>query len=326
MPAVFNMSDPAARVAGIRAAIEALAAGALVAMPTETVYGLAANAADPAAVARVFAAKGRPRFNPLIVHVSSAEAARRLAELGTVGEKLAADLWPGALTLVARRRPGSPIAELAGAGLPTTALRVPSHPVAAELIAACGLALAAPSANRSGHVSATTAAHVVDDLGDAVAVVLDAGAAPLGVESTIVAVDRDPPALLRAGAVPRAVIEAVLGRSLADAPAGSGSPQAPGMLASHYAPGVPLRTGATSVRPGESLLAFGPRLPPGGGDARAVVNLSPAGDLVEAASKLFGALRELERVGAPIAAMPIPGEGLGEAINDRLARGAAPRR
>ncbi|MCW5695920.1 MAG: threonylcarbamoyl-AMP synthase [Bauldia sp.] len=316
------MSREAPRAAGLATAVEALRAGQLVGMPTETVYGLAANAADGAAVARIFAAKGRPRFNPLIVHVASLAAAETLIELGAAGQALARAFWPGPLTLVAPRRPGAPVADLATAGLPTLAVRVPAHPVARDLIAASGMALAAPSANRSGHVSPTLAYHVADDLGDAVAVILDAGAAPVGVESTVIGLAGPEPVLLRPGGIPRTDIEAVLGRALVN-PAADAAVAGPGMLAQHYAPAVPLRLAATDVRSGESLLGFGPEFLPGSDMAKAIVNLSETGDLVEAAASLFTALRRLEAVGAPIAAMPIPDHGLGEAINDRLRRAAA---
>jgi L-threonylcarbamoyladenylate synthase len=342
LPHVFHMSDPAEAERGIAAAVAALADGALVAMPTETVYGLAADATSPRAVAGIFEAKGRPRFNPLIVHVPDLASARLHVRLGPAGEGLAGAFWPGPLTLVAPAIPAPPvndarhdhncdtpspgasgIADLVRAGLPTLAIRVPRHPVAEALLRAFGRPLAAPSANRSGHVSATTAAHVTADLGDRVAVILDAGPAPMGVESTIVDVSGEGPVLLRPGAVPREAIEAVLGRALAT-PRSAGV-LAPGMLASHYAPEVPIRLDAASVRSGESLLAFGPALPPGAEHAMAVVNLSRSGDLREAAANLFAALRALEAHGAPIAAMPIPATGLGEAITDRLQRAAAPR-
>jgi L-threonylcarbamoyladenylate synthase len=305
----------------IAAAAAALEAGELVAMPTETVYGLAADATDPKAVAKVFAAKDRPMINPLIVHVGSVEAAAAIVELDDVGESLAKAFWPGALTLVARKRDGG-IADLATAGLDTIAVRVPSHPVARALLAAVPFPLVAPSANRSHHVSATSADHVTADLGERVSVVLDAGPSPLGLESTIVQVGEGRPKLLRPGAVTRDRLEQALGGRL-DEPAGTGRPTAPGMLRRHYAPAVALRLDAHSVGKGESLLAFGPP-PPDAGRAVRVVNLSESGDLVEAAANLFAALRELEAAGAPIAVAPIPEEGLGLAINDRLRRAAAP--
>jgi L-threonylcarbamoyladenylate synthase len=308
--------------AAIDAASSALVAGELVAMPTETVYGLAADATNAEAVAAIFAAKQRPEFNPLIVHAGSAEEAAEIAALDAIGERLAAAFWPGPLTLVAPRRSPA-IAELATAGLPTVAVRVPSHPVARALLDAVPFPLVAPSANRSSHVSATSAEHVIADLGERVSVVLDAGPSPLGLESSIVGLDAEGPVLLRPGAIAREDLERVAGVALREA-AGNARPDAPGMLRSHYAPAVPLRLGATRAGAGESLLAFGP-LPPGAEDAAAIVNLSEAGDLKEAASRLFAALRELEALGAPIAAMPVPEEGLGLAINDRLRRAAAPR-
>ncbi len=324
LPQIFDMKSAGSRRAGLAAAVSALRSGGLVAMPTETVYGLAADATNPRAVAAVFAAKGRPRFNPLIVHVPTLAAAARLARLNPVGAALGEAFWPGPLTLVAERAGDSGIADLATAGLPTIAVRVPAHPVAQELLRGSGLPLAAPSANRSGRVSPTSAAHVVADLGDAVAVVLDAGPAAIGLESTIVGVNGEAPVLLRPGGLARERIETVLGRSLAVAPIG-GAPIAPGMLPSHYAPAVPLRMNAEAVAPTESLLAFGPLLPEGAADAVAIVNLSVAGDLGEAAAGFFHALRILDACGAPIAAMPIPNTGLGEAINDRLRGAAAPR-
>ncbi|MEJ0012198.1 MAG: L-threonylcarbamoyladenylate synthase [Bauldia sp.] len=311
---ILPASDPTA----IPAAVEALRAGALVAMPTETVYGLAADAANPRAVAGIFAAKGRPRFNPLIVHVANLDAARAIAILSPEAERLAVAFWPGPLTLVLPKRDDSPIAELATAGLPTIAIRIPSHPVARALLVAFGGPLAAPSANRSGHVSATAAAHVAADLGSDVALILDAGPATVGIESTIVGL-AGRPTLLRAGGVDRAQIEAALGATLA-APT-PGAIDAPGMLASHYAPAATLRLNATSIRPGETLLAFGQPLP----GAIATVNLSATRDLKEAAANLFAALRTLDGLAPVIAVAPIPNHGLGEAINDRLARAAAPR-
>jgi L-threonylcarbamoyladenylate synthase len=293
-------------------------------MPTETVYGLAADATNPRAVAGIFAAKGRPSFNPLIVHVASVAGAREIALLTPEAERLAETFWPGPLTLVLPRRPGSAIADLAVAGLPTVAVRVPAHPVARALLAAFGGPLAAPSANRSGHVSATTAQHVAADIGSAVAVIIDAGPAPIGLESTIVGLDGLHPTLLRAGGVNRIAIEAVLCLRLAMPEIDPAAPLAPGMLASHYAPSASLRLDATFVQPGEALLAFGP-LPKDAGNAVAIANLSESGDLTEAAANLFAALRALDGKAKVIAVAPIPNEGLGEAINDRLRRAAAPR-
>ena len=317
---ILDARDPAA----IRAAAAVLAAGGLVAMPTETVYGLAADATRSEAVAGIFLAKGRPRFNPLIVHVASADAARAIGVFDEAADQLAAAFWPGPLTLVVPRRESAGISDLATAGLATVAIRVPTHPAAQALLAACGRPLAAPSANRSGHVSPTTAEHVAADLGSAVGAILDAGATPVGLESTIVGLAGGVPTLLRPGGLAREKIEAVLGRPLArPAAAGENAPQAPGMLASHYAPAARLRLDATSVRPGEALLAFG--LPEPAGEPVAKVNLSAKGDLVEAAAGLFAGLRTLDAVADAIAVGPIPEEGLGEAINDRLRRAAAPR-
>jgi L-threonylcarbamoyladenylate synthase len=311
--------------AGLAASVAALARGALVAMPTETVYGLAADATSGTAVAGIFAAKGRPRFNPLIAHVPSLAAAEALAVLNSEAKALAARFWPGPLTLVLPKREGAEIADLVTAGLDTIAIRMPAHPVARALLQAFGRPLAAPSANRSGHVSPTTAAHVEADLGDKVACILDAGPTEVGVESTIVGWDGARAVLLRPGGVARAAIEGVLGHALGSVHGDASRPQAPGMLASHYAPAAGVRLNATEVRKGEALLAFGPALPAGAGGAAAVVNLSPSGDLTEAAANLFAALRELDGRAATIAVAPIPQDGLGEAINDRLARAAAER-
>ena len=307
------------------AAAAHLRAGRLVAFPTETVYGLGANACDGAAVAGIYAAKGRPRFNPLIVHVTSVAAAMCLAVFDDASERLAERFWPGPLTLVLPARPSNGIADLTTAGLDTIAIRVPSHPIALDLIARAGVPVAAPSANRSGHVSATTADHVRSDLGGDVAMILDGGATVHGLESTIVALLAGGAHLLRPGAVPREAIAAVLGRAVLDGsrPATPDAPIAPGQLASHYAPAARVRLDATDVQPGEALLAFGPNPLPATGP---VFNLSPRGDLVEAAANLFTALRALDAAGAgAITAMPIPDTGLGEAINDRLRRAAAPR-
>ena len=324
MPQVFTITDPAAERAGLDAAAAAIAAGELVAMPTETVYGLAADATNSNAVARIFAAKGRPRFNPLIVHVPTLAAAEKVAVFTPMARRLAEKFWPGPLTMVLKSRAGAGIADLVTAGLDTVALRIPAHPVAQALLAKTGRPLAAPSANRSGHVSATSADHVVTDLGEAVRVILDAGPTQHGIESTILAVIDENVVLLRPGAVARRDIEKAIGAKLFD-PASSDptAPRAPGMLAQHYAPSASLRLDARDVRPGEALLAFGLPLPPGADKAAAVINLSEGGDVIEAASRLFGALRDLDRMSDRIAVMPIPNEGLGEAINDRLRRGAA---
>ncbi len=307
----------------IEAAAEALRRGKLVAFPTETVYGLGADATNGRAVAAIFAAKGRPRFNPLIVHVPDAEAAERLGRLGELGRQLASAFWPGPLSLVMVKREGCPVADLATAGLDTIALRVPSHPVAQALLRAAGCPIAAPSANRSGHVSPTTAAHVATDLGDQVAMILDGGPTSVGLESTVVDVTGAEAVVLRLGGVSREAIARVLGAPTVILAEGEpGQPASPGMLARHYAPAAGLRLNAREVNEGEALLAFGATVPEHSGPA---VNLSATGDLIEAAANLFAALRTLDRSGAAsIAVMPIPNQGLGEAINDRLRRGAKP--
>jgi L-threonylcarbamoyladenylate synthase len=307
--------------AGIAEAARLLAAGGLVAFPTETVYGLGVDATDPLAVARLFAAKARPSFNPLIAHVADVAAARRAGKLSPLAEKIAAVFWPGPLTLVV---PASDlVCELARAGLATVALRVPKHPVAEKLLATFGKPIAAPSANRSGHVSPTTAEHVLADLAGFVDLVVDGGPAPLGLESTIVDMSGDGPRLLRSGGVPRDELERALGPALLAATA---DVRAPGMLASHYATRARLRLDAQQVRPGEALLAFGASRPAGAEAAARVLDLSPRGDLVEAAANLFAHLRALDATGvSAIAVAPVPAHGLGEAINDRLKRAAAPR-
>ena len=319
-------AEPGTRVlqadaADIEAAARCLAAGGLVAFPTETVYGLGADARQGEAVARLYAAKGRPAFNPLIAHVADAAGAHRLGVFDAAAERLAAAFWPGPLTLVLPKQPGCPVADLALAGLDSVAVRVPAHPVAQALLKAFGGPVVAPSANRSGHVSATSAAHVLADLRGRIDMVIDGGPCTVGVESTIVACLAEP-TLLRPGGVARADIEHVLGRPLALA-AAEETPLAPGMLHSHYAPKARLRLDADAARAGEALLAFGPGAP---GSNGMTLNLSPRGDLIEAAANLFSHLRALDASGAKaIAVMTVPREGLGEAINDRLQRAAAPK-
>lgn len=303
-----------------------LTAGGLVAFPTETVYGLGADATGGEAVARLYAAKGRPSFNPLISHVADVEAARALGAFNRAAKQLAAAFWPGPLTLVVPRVTGCPVSDLATAGLDTIALRVPSHPVAREVLRAVARPIVAPSANRSGHVSTTTAAHVAADLSGRVDLILDGGATALGLESTIVACVGDTPALLRPGGLAREEIEAELGAPLATPQPNANAPASPGQLASHYAPRARLRLDIEAVKPGEALLAFGRERPRGTELAKAALNLSPAADVIEAAANLFSHLRALDQSGAAtIAVMRVPHEGLGEAINDRLARAAAPR-
>jgi L-threonylcarbamoyladenylate synthase len=306
------------------AAAHCLAAGGLVAFPTETVYGLGADATNAEAVARIYLAKGRPSFNPLISHVADLAAARRIARFDAAAESLAKAFWPGPLTLVLPRAADCPVADLATAGLETIAVRVPSHPVARDILKKFGRPVVAPSANVSGHVSPTTARHVEADLTGRIELIVDGGAADVGLESTIVGCF-ERPLLLRPGGLARADIERVLGGKLADLPQHdeAAQPLAPGMLASHYAPRSAVRLNATTVEPGEALLAFGSSAVAGVDKAAAMLNLSARGDLVEAAANLFHHLRELDAKGAmQIAVMPIPNEGLGEAINDRLRRAA----
>jgi L-threonylcarbamoyladenylate synthase len=315
MPIVAATDEAIARAA------EALARGEIVAFPTETVYGLGANALDASAVAKVFAAKARPRFNPLIVHVPGEAEAKSYAVVNETARKLMRAFWPGPLSLVLPRRPDCAIADLVSAGLDTVALRAPSNAVARALLRAANVPIAAPSANRAQRVSPTTAAHVAAELGDLPAMILDGGACTLGLESTVLGVDGDTVTLLRLGALPRETIEEVLGNSVATPESGARL-VSPGQMEVHYAPETPLRLEATSPRQGEALLAFGPDAP----GFSPMINLSPRADLGEAAAKFFAALRELDALGASaIAVMPIPDHGLGEAINDRLRRAAASR-
>jgi L-threonylcarbamoyladenylate synthase len=316
-----------ADAAGVRAAADGLAAGALVAFPTETVYGLGADAENAEAVARLYVAKGRPSFNPLIAHVADLISARKLARLDPMAERLAAAFWPGALTIVAPQAVGSRVCALATAGLDTIAVRIPDHPIAQAILTGVATPVVAPSANRSGHLSPTRADHVLADLAGQIDLVIDGGPTGVGVESTIVACLGARPMLLRPGGIPRAAIEHVLDARLEEPRAvPADGPLAPGLSASHYAPRARLRLEARAVQPGEALLAFGPGSVPGASQAVRVLNLSARGDLLEAAANLFACLRTLDCVGTgTIAVMPVPREGLGEAINDRLARAAAPR-
>jgi L-threonylcarbamoyladenylate synthase len=304
--------------AGIALAADLLLAGELVAFPTETVYGLGGDARSDRAVARIYEAKGRPSFNPLIVHVPDLMAAEAIAVLGPNAKDLAAAFWPGPLTLVLPLRPSAGVSALVTAGLPTVAIRVPAHPLAQRLLRIFGGPLAAPSANPSGLVSPTSATHVLDGLSDRIAAVLDGGTCTVGLESTIVLADPKP-ILLRPGGVPVEALEAAMGEELAVG-GDAGKPTSPGQLASHYAPEASLRLNATEARDGEVLVGFG--------SVMGALTLSATGDLVEAASRLFHALREADRLAGPrgrIAFAPVPEKGLGRAINDRLRRAAAPR-
>ncbi len=305
--------------AGVAQAVAILQQDALVAFPTETVYGLGGDARSDKAVAGIYAAKGRPSFNPLIVHLPNLTAVERIADLGPNARKLAQAFWPGPLTLVLPLRHKAGLSPLVTAGLETVAVRVPAHPLAQQLLRAFGGPIAAPSANPSGRVSPTEARHVLDGLSGRIAAVLDGGPCQVGLESSIVLADPEP-LLLRPGGIPAEAIEDLLGQPVA-AMLAEGKPTAPGQLASHYAPVAALRLNATDARDGEVLVGFGP--------VRGDLSLSPSGDLVEAAARLFGLLREADRLagtGGCIAFAPVPDHGLGRAINDRLRRAAAPRK
>jgi L-threonylcarbamoyladenylate synthase len=297
-----------------------LRAGGLVAFPTETVYGLGGDATNERAVADIFGAKARPRFNPLIVHVGDLTEAEAYAEFSASARQLALRFWPGPLTLVLPRRADSGLSLLGSAGLDTVAIRAPSHRIAQALLRETGRPIAAPSANRSGRVSPTEASHVAEELGDRVVLILDGGRTPVGLESTVVELSGGPPTLLRPGAVTLEQLTDLLGTVAVST---SGSVRGPGMLPSHYAPALPVRLEATDARPGEALLAFGADTPAGFAETQW---LSRSGDLAEAAANLFAMLRRLDRPSfTGIAVMPIPDRGLGRAINDRLRRAAAPR-
>lgn len=302
----------------IAKAADIIRRGGLVAFATETVYGLGTDATNDDAVAAIFQAKGRPRFNPLILHFADAAAMASYVDFDARAEKLAAAFWPGALTLVLPRKDGCPASLLASAGLDTLAVRVPGHPLARALIRAAGVPLAAPSANRSGEVSPSTAAHVADGLGERIDAVIDGGPCTVGLESTVIDLSTPAATLLRPGGIPREDIEAVIGPVVLSEGNNDTAPRSPGMLSRHYAPSRPLRLNAEKAGEHEALLAFGPA-------TEATLNLSPTGDLKEAAANLFAMLRALDdpEFGA-IAVMPIPESGLGTAINDRLQRAATP--
>ncbi len=306
-----------ADTAAIAEAARLLRNGRLVAFPTETVYGLGADATNGNAVASIFAVKERPRINPLIVHVSGIAQAAEHVVFSPVATALAKAFWPGPLTLVLPRRTGTSLSLLVSAGLDTVAVRAPSHPVASKLITAAGVPLAAPSANPSGTISPTRAKHVADGFGDKIDMILDGGATPIGVESTVIGFSGEQALMLRPGGVPREAIERITGPL--EIPAAGGPITSPGQLSSHYAPRAKLRLNAHTANTGEVLLGFGPDAP------RSGLNLSPSGNLGEAAANLFAMLRALDAEAQAIAVMPVPATGLGEAINDRLQRAAAPR-
>jgi L-threonylcarbamoyladenylate synthase len=313
--------------AGLDRAAKLLRDGGLVAFPTETVYGLGADATRAQAVAGIYAAKERPQFNPLIAHVASLEAALAQGVFDDAARALAAAFWPGPLTLVVPAAPDCAVCDLARAGLDSVALRVPAHSLAQDLLTRVDRPVAAPSANRSGRVSPTSADHVLTDLDGRIDAVLDGGPPQVGVESTIVACLGGPPRLLRPGGVPRAAIERAIGKPLTGLDqADANAPRAPGLLASHYAPRAQVRLDARAVQSGEAALLFGEARPSRLDQARTVLNLSPRGDLIEAAVNLFAHLRTLDQAGADVIAVtPIPDRDLGEAINDRLRRAAAAR-
>lgn len=306
-------------------AVQILSSGGLVAFPTETVYGLGADATSGEAVARIYEAKDRPSFNPLISHVSTLEDAQLQGVFNDDALKLAQSFWPGPLTLVVPVAPGCQVSELTRAGLKSVALRVPAHPVAQAILSAFGKPVAAPSANRSGRISPTTADHVMQELAGRCELVIDGGATEVGLESTIIACTGSEPVLLRPGGIAREDIERVLGKAIHIAGMDA-AVTAPGMLASHYAPETFLRLDAVAIERGEALLDFGGALRKHAAAAKIYLDLSPAGDLRQAAANLFACLRRLDEAGAQaIAVAAIPGHGLGAAINDRLQRAAAPR-
>ncbi|USG62913.1 L-threonylcarbamoyladenylate synthase [Sneathiella marina] len=305
--------------AGLERAAEQIKSGGLIAFPTETVYGLGADASNDTAVARIYAAKGRPSFNPLIIHVPSLAVAEKYVVFSEIARRLADSFWPGALTLVLPRTADCAISKLASAGLDTLAIRVPGHRLALKFLSKCGRPLAAPSANPSGSISPTTAQHVINGLGNAISGVLEGGACPVGVESTVVGFENDTPVLLRPGGVTKEALESAVGKVLLHSD--NGIINSPGMLLSHYAPACPVRLNAKDKKPGEAYLGFGRDQ-----DRLSDINLSESGDLTEATARLFAAFHMLDEMHVKgIAVGPIPEIGLGVAINDRLRRAAAPR-
>lgn len=321
------MNEPKSQIkpaisTNLKFAAKLLREGSLVAFPTETVYGLGADATNEQAIARIYTIKSRPSFNPLIVHVADLAAAEKVAVFDDRARQIAKRFWPGSLTLVLNRRENSKVSPAASAGLPTVALRAPANEIAQTLLKLVACPIAAPSANRSGSVSPTKAAHVAASLGTAVDLILDGGACEIGIESTVLDLSSDTPYLLRPGSVTEEMLAAEIGPLQRASLADSKKPRSPGMADRHYAPSIPVRLNATAIEPGEALLSFGPHSLTGFTAER---NLSPSGELIEAAANLYGLLRELDWPGfRAIAIMPIPEEGLGIAINDRLRRAAAP--
>ncbi|NTU76705.1 MAG: threonylcarbamoyl-AMP synthase [Alphaproteobacteria bacterium] len=319
----MSIVDPSP--AELEKAATLLSAGKLVAFPTETVYGLGGDATNDRAIASIYEAKGRPQFNPLIVHVAAAKDLDGLVLWNDMARTLAERFWPGPLTMVLPRAPECPVSLLVSAGLDTLAVRVPAHPVALDLLRAVGRPIAAPSANPSGKLSPTTPEHVAESLGDKVDMILDGGRTVVGVESTVLDLTPSRPVILRPGGVTREQLQSALGMEFVSSQnVAAAHPKSPGMLSSHYAPRLPLRLNATKAADDEALLAFGPDENVKGGALR--LNLSAKGDLGEAAANLFSMLRRLDQAHLrSIAVMPIPSTGLGVAINDRLGRAAAPR-
>lgn len=314
MPSVLPLTTES-----IQDAAAALRAGDLVAFPTETVYGLGANATDDQAVAKIYEAKNRPSFNPLIVHFPDIESVRQMTDMAPQTEQLAARFWPGAISFVLLRKPNCPLSKLVSSGLPTFAARVPAQKNARRLLRVAGIPVAAPSANSSGRISPTQAVHVADDLGNKVRLILDDGPCAIGLESTVIDLTDETPTILRPGGVTQEEIEAVLQHSVTVTSSNEKNPKSPGMTLSHYAPTLPVRLNATSVNPEEAYMGFG-------NTADAEINLSANGDLTEAAANLFASLHELDDPRwSGIAVAPIPEQGLGRAINDRLRRAAASR-
>lgn len=317
MSAHNNICSPSKEA--LKKAARILQAGELVAFPTETVYGLGADASNDTATAKIFEAKGRPSFNPLIVHVPDIETAKEYVRFDARAENLAALFWPGALTMVLPRKEDCPISRLASAGLPTLAIRVPANPLARDLLKEVNLPIAAPSANPSGQISPTQAIHVANGLQDKVKLILDGGTCKIGVESTVIGFSEDEVVLLRPGGITKEQLEAACGKVTISAP--DSKITSPGMLLSHYAPSCPVRLNADDKQEGEAYLGFGPET-----DLISTINLSASGDLTEATANLFSSLHLLDEEGfTSIAVAPIPEIGLGVAINDRLRRAAAPR-
>ena len=329
MPTVWKISNYNTNwtsTANFKHALRLLANGQIIAIPTETVYGLAADATNDQACQTIYTAKERPSNNPLISHFSSLHAAQSQGKFNSDAKLLASNFWPGPLTIVVPKLETSTISSICTAGLDTLAIRIPASPILCSLAETLKIPLAAPSANLSGKISPTTAQDVLEELGEHVAMVIDAGPSSIGIESTVVSCVNENPTILRTGGIPTKQLENVLNKDLAKYTTDSQSPNSPGMLSSHYAPNTPIRLEASLIDVDETLLAFGPDLPTNAAECRGIFNLSKASNLREAASNLYSGLRTLDKVRCKsIAVMPIPNEGFGEAINDRLTRAATPK-